>query len=625
MSDKPSINNTVGSSVPSDLVGKTRTFLGKVSDTNSGSASQSNSVKGISNILDAFLAKGILKNDEYNSLKFESINTGKPADFILVEKQKATWTDIAKTYSEMRGIPFVDIKNTYIENDVLQKLPKDVAEANRSIVFEDLPDKVKIAMKDPLDLQRLKYLESFVGKRVEAYYAADDDLLDVIQTRYGAQIGREVDEALADFDDSTLIDLKESEQAIANQTTEEAPIIKIVNMILDYGIKNKASDIHIEPREGKVSVRFRVRGVLSEKLTIPRKLHSAIITRIKILSNRKIDEHRIPQDGRFQIKNESSRIDVRVSIMPSIYGEKIVMRLLEKTQGIMDIEKTGIRGAAFAKLKESLAKTQGIILVTGPTGSGKTQTLASCLKNLNSPDVNIITLEDPVEIRIDGVTQVQVNPEVGLTFASGLRSILRQDPDIIMVGEIRDSETAALAVQSALIGRLVLSTVHTNNAAGAFIRLIDMGIEPFLLSSTVNVSVGQRLVRVLCDCKQAYEAPIELVDDIHKELDPLNGFNLYNSDHTLKLKFDKNTQNITLYKPVGCPKCGNTGYITRTGIFEVLKMSEKISALVMDKKSISEIHNQAIKEGMITMVQDGFIKALEGITTIEEVFRVRNE
>ncbi len=312
--------------------------------------------------------------------------------------------------------------------------------------------------------------------------------------------------------------------------------------------------------------------------------------------------------------------------MPSIYGEKIVMRLLAKTETALSLEDLGMRGIAFSRFKEALKKTQGVILVTGPTGSGKTQTLSSALKILNNVDVNIMTLEDPVEIRVDGVNQVQVNPDVGLTFASGLRSFLRQDPDVIMVGEIRDSETASLAIQSALVGRLVLSTIHTNSSGGAFIRLLDMGIEPFLLSSTVDIVVGQRLVRVLCNnCKQSFEAGPEMMAELHKELDKLNEFNIYSAEHELKLHFDKSLAKAILYKPVGCPKCNNTGYTSRTGIFEALKMSEKISQAIVKKATIKDINDIAISEGMITMIQDGFMKALEGITNLEEVLRVRNE
>lgn len=611
MSDIASLNNSTQNqgSTPADSVGSDK------------------SVRGLTNILEAMLVKGKITPDEMNQFKFESVNTGKPIEDILRNHKLIQPDEIARTKAEMRGLGYIDLSNIFIPVDVLNKITSEQARANMAVIFEETQNKVKAGMKDPLDLPKIKYLESLIGKQVDAYYASEEDIINVIENKYGAQIGAEVSQALEEVSDGAILDLNNIAFTGKEGTAEsqDAPIIKIVNMILDYGVKNKASDIHIEPREKKISVRFRVRGLLSEKLTIPKALLPAVVTRIKILSNLKIDEHRVPQDGRFQIRGEKSLVDVRVSVMPSIYGEKTVMRLLEKTEGIMNIDKIGLRGSSLKRFNDSLKKTQGVILVSGPTGSGKTQTLASALKVLNTNEVNIVTLEDPVEVRIDGVNQVQVNSEIGLTFANGLRSFLRQDPDIIMVGEIRDSETANLAIQAALVGRLVLSTIHTNSASGAFIRLIDMGVEPFLLSSTVNVVVGQRLVRVLCDCKKSYPASEEVVKELHSQLDVLNGVSIYDKDHKLILKFDKNTKSVSLYKPVGCPKCNDTGYLSRTGIFEVLVMSEKIAKAIMNKSSIKEMQDVAIVEGMITMVQDGYIKALEGITTMEEVFRVKNE
>lgn len=581
------------------------------------------SLKGMTNILDALLAKNLITPDLFNAIKFEALNTKKSPEQLLIEKKLLTSSEIAKVYAETKGIPYVDLKEIVISLDTLNKIPVSVAKTSRAIAFEETTTAVKVAMKDPLDLQKIKYLEALVGKEIESFYSTDEDITYIIDTKYGAQISKEVDEALSEVGTATVSLNRSYEDMEISEQVESAPIVKIVNMILDYGIKNKASDIHIEPREKKIVVRFRIRGLLFEKLFLPKKLLGSVVTRIKILSSLKIDEHRIPQDGRFQVRISEKYVDLRVSVLPGIYGEKVVMRLLEKTQGVLSLESLGVRGISYSRLKEALKKTQGILLVTGPTGSGKTQTLASCLKILNTAEVNIMTLEDPVEIRIEGVNQVQVNSEVGLTFASGLRSFLRQDPDIIMVGEIRDSETAGLAVQSALVGRLVLSTVHTNSAAGAFVRLIDMGIEPFLLSSTVNLVIGQRLVRVLCECKQSYKASAEIVQELHSELDSLNGI-LVNSNGN-KIEFNSATNDVTLFKSVGCPKCNDTGFISRTGIFEALKMTENIARMIIAKSTISDISQASIKEGMITMVQDGYIKALEGITTIEEVIRVKNE
>ncbi|GAB4284843.1 MAG: ATPase, T2SS/T4P/T4SS family [Candidatus Dojkabacteria bacterium] len=585
--------------------------------------SHQGTVSGLTNILDALQVKGIITAQQFNEIRLEALNSNKTFDQVLLDGNYVTSKDLARTYAEMKNIGYIDLANVSIPPDTLSLLPKNIAAEYHAVVFEALPYKVKVAMVDPLDLQKIKYLESIIGREVESFYAAGEDINRIIDTKYGAQIGSEVDDALEEIGDSKKIlrNLGKLESSGIDQ--ENAPIIKIVNMILDYAIKHKASDVHIEPREDKISVRFRIRGVLTEKLTVPRKLLPAIVTRIKILSDLKIDEHRIPQDGRFPIHTKSGQVDIRVSIMPAIHGEKIVMRILDKTQGIMSLEDTGVRGIAYKRIKDALSKTQGIILVTGPTGSGKTQTLASFLKILNTSEVNIVTLEDPVEIRIDGVNQVQINQEVGLTFASGLRSILRQDPDIIMVGEIRDRETASLAVQAALIGRLVLSTVHTNSAAGAFVRLIDMGIEPFLLTSTVNIVIGQRLVRTLSSAKRPYQAPPEVVEKFHEVLDPLKGVTVTRPDGT-KVEFNENTKELILYEPVSTPQA-ESGYDGRTGIFEALISSESISQIVARKGSIAEIEEQAIKEGMITMEQDGFIKALEGITTVEEILRVRTD
>jgi type IV pilus assembly protein PilB len=580
-------------------------------------------VKGLNNILDALYVKGLLSPDEVNSIKFESINSGKPVEQILLSKSKITQIDLAKVNAEMRGIGFIDLDNIAISSEVLNLLSKESAKENLAIVFEKLTNKVKVAMKDPLDLQKVKLLQSVIRMPIESYYASEESILRVIDTKFGAQVSSEVDQALEQVY-STNDEVNNAKNANSGDLTDNAPIIKIVDMIMDYAVKHKASDVHIEPREDKVSVRFRIRGVLSEKLTLPSKLINSVVSRIKIMSDMKIDEKRIPQDGRFPVVSGDNKVDIRVSTIPSVYGEKVVMRLLEKEGGIMDIKLTGLTGVNLERMIDALKRTQGIILVSGPTGSGKTQTLASALKEINKPEINIITLEDPVEIRVDGVTQVQVNTEVGLTFATGLRSILRQDPDVVMVGEIRDSETASLAVQAALIGRLVLSTVHTNSASAAFIRLIDMGVEPYLLSSTINLVVGQRLVRVLCDCNETRKANQLELQQIHTELDSIVEIKYKDSLGVDKL-FNKSTIDVDIHIPKGCPKCNDTGYISRTGIFETLRISEKIAMLVQKKVSDHEIGKQAILEGMVTMSQDGFIKVLGGITTLEEVLRVRNE
>lgn len=515
------------------------------------------------------------------------------------------------------NVPFIDLSNKSIPVDVLQKLRSDVAERYKAILFEDTNEYSKVAMADPLDVQAINFISTLLGKRVETYFASLEQIEKIIQTKYGAQVGSEVSKALEDVK-TEVVDLsgKVSEVESLKGDISSAPVARIVNVILDYAVRMKASDIHIEPRENKMIVRNRIHGVLSEKLVLPLKLAPSIVSRIKILANLKIDEHRIPQDGRFQVKVDQEYIDLRVSILPAAFGEKVVMRLLEKEGGAVTLDKTGLRGRNYEEFLSAIKKTMGIVLVTGPTGSGKTVTLASCLKILNSETVNILTLEDPIEIRIDGVNQVQVNPEVGLTFAKGLRAFLRQDPNIIMIGEIRDGETAELAVQAALTGHLVLATLHTNSSATAMPRLIDMGVEPFLLASTINVAAAQRLVRRVCEsCKKTYEASNDEIEKIKEVFKDIKGFNIQSI-------LNKNNGKLYLAKGQGCDNCSNTGYKGRIGIFEVLTISERIRGMIISHEAAQTIENAAKEEGMTSMLQDGFVKVLEGVTTIEEVLRV---
>lgn len=580
------------------------------------------SVRGMTNIVDALYSKGLIDDESLRKLKFESVTTGIPYEQIIVSKGLVSEENLQRTRAEMYGIGYIDLSSISIAPEVLSRLPVDIARTNMSVAFEETASRVKVATVDPLDLQRVSLLESLLKKKIDAYYATSSQIQHTIDTKYNTQVNAEVSEALEDIG---VVDLSQPQGGDLNsEEINSAPVAKIVNMILDYAVKHHASDVHVEPREGKVSVRYRIHGILAEKLTLPSSLAPSVISRIKILANMKIDEHRVPQDNRFQVKSEGGSVDIRVSVMPCIYGEKVVMRLLEKGGGTMTLESTGMRGPALKIYRESLNKTQGIILITGPTGSGKTQTLASSLAILNKQEVNILTVEDPVEIRISGITQVQVNAEVGLTFASALRAFLRQDPDIIMVGEIRDVETANLAVQAALTGHLVLATLHTNSAAGALPRLLDMGIQPFLLSSTINVVIAQRLVRRLCDdCKRAVDAPPEVMSMLHQKLDSLHGFDIKIDDQN-KLHFDSHTQQVKLYEAVGCPKCGDSGYKGRIGIFECMQNSEKIGQMVMAALPASEIQKQATAEGMIDMLQDGMMKAVQGLTTLEEVLRVQN-
>ena len=601
-------------------------------------------------IADILQEKGELNPEQVKEMKYELASQMGSEEEILKQKGWVTEDDIIRAKAASYGIPFVDLTAFDIQAETVTKLPYDLAKAHRAIVFDEDGEYFHIGMEDPLDIQRVRFLESILKRRVKVYFASKGDIQSILDTRYAGHMESEVTEAVEEVGEGVM-EIKESIQDIGqvDESIASAPVARIVNMMLEYAVKFKASDIHIEPREKRMVIRFRINGIMMERLQLPMKLIPSVVSRIKILSDLKIDEHRVPQDGRFQIRVGKKEVDLRVSIMPTVHGEKVVIRLLEKGAGLMKLEETGLRGSGYKLYREGLNNTQGIILVTGPTGSGKTLTLASSLTILNKPDVNIMTLEDPVEIKVDGVNQIQVNSEVGLSFSKGLRSTLRQNPDIIMVGEIRDEETVELAIQAALTGHLVLATLHTNSASGALPRLLDMNVEPYLITSTVNLIVGQRLVRTICErCKESYKASPELVKEIHKGLAGLKGFDRYSypkRDNTLaqagkisttnadqvppsevqKQKQAQGPEEITLYRGKGCNKCDGTGYSGRIGIFEVLRVSDKIAQLIMEHRSSNSIEKQAIEEGMITMIQDGYMKALEGVTTLEEVMRVQKK
>lgn len=581
-------------------------------------------------IASSLLSSGKITKADLDAAQIEAVKTNTSIENILVSQGKVNTDDIHRIKAQLKGYRFIDIGLVEIPINILNQISKDVAERNLLVPFGEENGKVKIATADPDDLQKVKFVQVLIGKPIELYYANPERIKAVIDKQYGARITSEVESALEDVGDIIEISSKKEDNSdISKEGLDTAPVSRIVNMILEYAVKYEASDVHIEPRENNIVIRFRISGVMLEKLQLPRKLGPAVVSRIKILSNLKIDEHRLPQDGRFPIRVGKKYFDLRVSVMPNVFGEKVVMRLLERGGGELSLESTGLRGYALRAFQEGLKKTEGIILVTGPTGSGKTHTLASSLKVLNRPEVNILTLEDPVEIRINGVTQVQVNPDIGLTFAAGMRAFLRQDPDIMMVGEIRDEETAKLAVQAALTGHLVLATLHTNSASGAMPRLLNMNVESYLLASTMNVVAAQRLARKICsNCKKSYAASEEELKKLHQVLDGIQGFDLYSypprRGENGEIEPSKKNENVVLYKGAGCSKCNGTGYQGRVGLFEVLSVNEKISQLVMQHRSAYEIEQQAKADGMLMMSQDGCLKALEGITTLSEIMRVIN-
>lgn len=587
-------------------------------------------------------AQGLIDDDNARKVLVERSRTNKTEEAIIRSLHIVNDVDIVKAKSAIFGIPFIDLTNFTVQESVIAEVPIDNLNKYRAVPFERGADYVKIAMEDPFDIQATQVLATKypAGTRMQVYITTADGISNILDRRVGDTMSFEVSDALEDVD-VPVTEISEDLGLLSNTDLSSAPIARIVNAILQYAVTSKASDVHVEPMEKRTRVRFRINGVMTERLTLPKSLNPAVVSRIKILSNLKIDEKRIPQDGRFPVKINNTKIDLRVSVMPTIHGEKVVLRLLESENADITLEKTGLRGNAYKIFLDALTVTNGIVLVTGPTGSGKTRTLACSLIKVNDPGVNIISLENPVEIRVPGVTQVQVNADVGLTFASGLRSILRQDPDIVMVGEIRDEETAQLAVQASLTGHLVLSTLHTNSAAAAIPRLMDMGIEPYLLASTIRAVAAQRLPRTICkDCIEAYPAPEEVVEEIMEVMKSVENFDLVNyMNRVIASKKGEGASSfmkapeigpdgkpiIYLYRGKGCDKCGGSGYSGRVGIFEVLDVTENISRMIMENVTADDIQKVGEKQGMLTMTQDGYLKALEGITTLEEVLRVSKE
>ncbi len=560
-------------------------------------------------LLSVLVAQKHLTEAAANEIRTESLTTGEAVEDILARKRLVSESDLTAARAQSLGIPFVSLSGKAISADVTSYIPEPVARRYTLVPFQFDPktNELSVAMVDPLDFQVIEFLEKKSGKSIKPFMALKDHILASIEDVYTQNLGADVSQALKE---SAPSEVKTYEAGHLGEVIREAPIAQIVSAILEQAIRIRASDVHIEPQEGDTRVRYRVDGILQERLALPRKLQDAVISRIKILADLKIDEKRIPQDGRFNFKMGESEVDLRVSTLPTVHGEKVVMRLLKKSGGVPTMQDLGLRGLALKNLENSITRPHGIILVTGPTGSGKTTTLYSVLAKLNNMRVNIMTLEDPVEYQIAGVNQVQINPAAGLTFATGLRSFLRQDPNIILVGEIRDRETTELAIQAALTGHLVFSTLHTNNASGAIPRLLDLGAEPFLVASALNAVVGQRIARRLApEDKEEYDPDAAIIEDIKKVLG----------------NFLPETKPIKLYRTKKTEKNQEINYSGRVGIFEVFPISDPISKMILSRTPMKEIENQAISEGMITMKQDGYLKALEGVTTLEEVLRVAQD
>ncbi len=566
-------------------------------------------------ILSILVSDGHLSQDKADAIILESLNTGVTVEDIISKKQLVQESVYSQARAKALNIPFVSLVDKALSPDVITFIPEPVARRYVLLPFfyDPKAGDLSVAMLDPLDFQVIEFLEKKSGKHIKPFMATREDILEHLEELYNQNLGADVSAALKETAPSSV---KTYEAGKLGEVIREAPIAQIVSAILEQAMRIRASDIHIEPQVGETRVRYRVDGILQERLALPSGIQDAVVSRIKILADMKIDEKRIPQDGRFNFKMGENEVDLRVSTLPTVHGEKVVMRLLKKSGGIPTLSDLGLRGLAMKNLETSISRPHGINLVTGPTGSGKTTTLYAVLSKLNNTRVNIMTLEDPVEYEIAGVNQVQINPVAGLTFATGLRSFLRQDPNIILVGEIRDTETTDLAIQAALTGHLVFSTLHTNNAAGAIPRLLDLGAEPFLVASALNAVVGQRIARRVCPtCKEQYTPEPAVTEDVLRVMGGL---------------LPSNT-NVVLFRgkeTVGssaCQACGGSGYLGRVGLFEVFPVSDAISKLILGRAPMAEIERKAIIDGMITMKQDGYRKALEGETTLEEVLRVAQD
>lgn len=576
------------------------------------------------------------QSSDISALIDEGKKSHKPLSQLVLEKNLISEVDLVKMFAVYSGIPFVEIKPEEIPPEVLTVIPEHIAKQYNAILFKIDPDGTKhLAMEDPDDIQALDFIQKQIGENTKTYIATHTNIRNTLE-KYGGDAGKRLSKVIDIQKDD---DIKPEEHVSADDVSENSPIAQTINLLLEYAVKSGASDIHIEPREEYVQIRYRIDGILKEVNRLPRNVHAALVSRIKILANLKIDERRVPQDGRFKINVSGKQYALRVSTLPIADGEKIVMRILDESHQAPPLDKLGYWGYSLNTIQDALHQPHGMILVTGPTGSGKSTSLFSALTQLNKPDVNISTIEDPVEYKMVGVNQTQTNDAAGMTFAHGLRALLRQDPNIIMVGEIRDGETANLGVQAALTGHLVFSTLHTNNAATALPRLLDMDIEPFLIASVVRVIVGQRLVRRLDpETRVAYQPTDEEKQAIVKMFG-LRADQDFRYVHKLEKQaaaagvggnapLSTTPEGITtLYKAaiIEDENGKHEGYAGRMGIYEVLNNTLAIQKLITANATSNEIQAQAIKEGMLTMQADGLIKAIRGETTIEEVMRVTKE
>lgn len=580
-----------------------------------------------SRIIDLLLNEGLADRNLVNEIRAQTDATNKPLLSELIARKIVSEDMTARATAAIIGVPYVELKNVSLDQDTLTKIPRDAAMRVLAVALGEKDGLLNVAMVDVTNVQATDYITNLINQPIRVWMSSERGILEKLDQYHGDFSG--VKEAVRETDEEMAEAEAAMPQSNVKTIVQDSPISKALTTILSYSAKAKASDIHIEPLENKLIIRCRIDGVLRKIMELPKTVAPALVSRIKILSSLKIDEHRIPQDGQFTVLVDGQEIDLRIAISPVTWGEQVVIRLLDKTGVSMDIEKMGMTGHALRDVLTGIKKPNGMILTSGPTGSGKSTTLYALIQQIKSEEINIVTLEDPVEYKMDGINQIQVNTDAGLTFASGLRSILRQDPDVVMVGEIRDSETAGLAVQAALTGHLVFSTLHTNSAAGILPRLLDMGIEPFLLASTLNVVIGQRLVRRITEKRETYkstEVEAAGINDIVGDILPKDKESLARVCEDLGYPGlpIKNDNYYMLAKGIDSKETPG-GYKGRAGLYETINVDEDIQKMIISHSTAGEIMKLARSKGTITMRQDGILKVLSGITSIEEVNRVASD
>lgn len=585
-------------------------------------------------VIEQLVKENALNDADADRLRSSASQANKPLLTFLVDEGKISDEILTRTVAKVNKVPYVNLSHAKVGDDILALLSQDIAERYMAVPLGQMQQRLVVAMLDADNVQAVDFLSNKIGKPLKVYAASESGIRQVLK-QYSAKLDQDVVDAFNIDEEAENAKIEEEQKKQESKRpdqnisaiVQDSPISKALTTILEYAAKNRASDIHIEPHEKDLRIRCRIDGVLREIMKLPKTFEAPLVSRVKILSNLKIDEHRIPQDGQFTVLVDKRPIDLRIAIAPVVWGEQVVIRLLDKTGTSLKLEDMGYAGRALRAIRHGLERPNGMILTSGPTGSGKSTSLYALIQEIKDDSINIVTLEDPVEYKMEGINQIQVNPDVGLTFANGLRSVLRQDPDVVMVGEIRDQETATLAVQAALTGHLVFSTLHTNSSAGILPRLLDMGIEPFLIASTVHTVIGQRLVRRLSGETLEYQATKTEIEAIHNTLDR---WMPAKQEEIKKVEEDLGFENLplkgqnayTLHKGVDSADSPG-GYKGRLGLYEVFSITEKIQELIIKRATSTEIQKAAQDEqGMLTMREDGYLKALAGRTTIQEVNRV---